>query len=143
MLSMKDSTAEAPDSLVSYADVFVETATKTLKPYINKINARVDDNVVMDLFNTITERLPIYLNENDYHSIDSLIEPARIKETLEQNIKTLTSPAGFALKKIISKDPVGISYIGLKKLQQLQYDCLLYTSPSPRDRQKSRMPSSA
>ena len=26
---------------------------------------------------------------------------------------------------------------------QLPYDCLLYTSPSPRDRQKSRMPSSA
>ena len=25
----------------------------------------------------------------------------------------------------------------------LAYDCLLYTSPSPRDRQKSRMPSSA
>ena len=25
----------------------------------------------------------------------------------------------------------------------LRYDCLLYTSPSPRDRQKSRMPSSA
>src|SRR5678810_673377 len=25
----------------------------------------------------------------------------------------------------------------------LFYDCLLYTSPSPRDRQKSRMPSSA
>ena len=24
-----------------------------------------------------------------------------------------------------------------------QYSCLLYTSPSPRDRQKSRMPSSA
>ena len=26
---------------------------------------------------------------------------------------------------------------------ELSYDCLLYTSPSPRDRQKSRMPSSA
>ena len=26
---------------------------------------------------------------------------------------------------------------------RLLYDCLLYTSPSPRDRQKSRMPSSA
>ena len=26
---------------------------------------------------------------------------------------------------------------------QTLYDCLLYTSPSPRDRQKSRMPSSA
>ena len=26
---------------------------------------------------------------------------------------------------------------------KLDVDCLLYTSPSPRDRQKSRMPSSA
>ena len=26
---------------------------------------------------------------------------------------------------------------------QIERDCLLYTSPSPRDRQKSRMPSSA
>ena len=26
---------------------------------------------------------------------------------------------------------------------KLKYSCLLYTSPSPRDRQKSRMPSSA
>ena len=35
----------------------------------------------------------------------------------------------------------------LEKLQpvilQLKKSCLLYTSPSPRDRQKSRMPSSA
>ena len=28
-------------------------------------------------------------------------------------------------------------------ISQLAIDCLLYTSPSPRDRQKSRMPSSA
>ena len=31
----------------------------------------------------------------------------------------------------------------LEDLLQLNIDCLLYTSPSPRDRQKSRMPSSA
>ena len=32
----------------------------------------------------------------------------------------------------------------LKELRFTRYqDCLLYTSPSPRDRQKSRMPSSA
>ena len=31
----------------------------------------------------------------------------------------------------------------LKKTQKSQLICLLYTSPSPRDRQKSRMPSSA
>ena len=31
----------------------------------------------------------------------------------------------------------------LDHLWDTRYDCLLYTSPSPRDRQKSRMPSSA
>ena len=30
-----------------------------------------------------------------------------------------------------------------RELNTAFYDCLLYTSPSPRDRQKSRMPSSA
>ena len=30
-----------------------------------------------------------------------------------------------------------------KEAEALYKDCLLYTSPSPRDRQKSRMPSSA
>ena len=33
--------------------------------------------------------------------------------------------------------------LGDKKLNDVTYVCLLYTSPSPRDRQKSRMPSSA
>ena len=36
----------------------------------------------------------------------------------------------------IKGDLAGISEVGTK-------NCLLYTSPSPRDRQKSRMPSSA
>ena len=30
-----------------------------------------------------------------------------------------------------------------ERINNNSYDCLLYTSPSPRDRQKSRMPSSA
>ena len=32
---------------------------------------------------------------------------------------------------------------GLRQIADLEDPCLLYTSPSPRDRQKSRMPSSA
>ena len=31
----------------------------------------------------------------------------------------------------------------LKSSHWLEYDCLLYTSPSPRDKRQSRMPSSA
>ena len=43
----------------------------------------------------------------------------------------------------------GIPAFNVNNLEQVQaimeaaYDCLLYTSPSPRDRTRSRMPSSA
>ena len=44
--------------------------------------------------------------------------------------------------KNIDDDGVG-SEMAAAKMLNVYYDCLLYTSPSPRDRQKSRMPSSA
>ena len=34
-------------------------------------------------------------------------------------------------------------YLRTQKIYEILRTCLLYTSPSPRDRQKSRMPSSA
>ena len=47
--------------------------------------------------------------------------------------------AGVGTLGIIDYDNVDLSNIHRQSL----YNCLLYTSPSPRDRQKSRMPSSA
>ena len=46
---------------------------------------------------------------------------------------------------IIDNQPNSVScnYIKGGQFQQRNTICLLYTSPSPRDRQKSRMPSSA
>jgi 1-acyl-sn-glycerol-3-phosphate acyltransferase len=122
-VSLKDTaTAAEPDSLVMYADTLVENIQRTLAPFISKINYKVDDGLALELFSTVSDHLPVYLNEKDYTEIDSLITPARVKQTLEQDFRTLTSPAGFALKSMISKDPVGITFLGLKKLQQLQYD---------------------
>jgi 1-acyl-sn-glycerol-3-phosphate acyltransferase len=122
MVSMKDSTQQQPDSLIAFADSFTESVQQKLPGYISKINAKVDDGLVMELFGTINKSLPIYLNERDYLNIDTLIRADKVKETLARNLRTLTSPAGLALKSMISSDPVGISYLGLKKLQQLQYD---------------------
>ena len=57
----------------------------------------------------------------------------------------------FVTGRIAGKDVVlflsGISMVNAAMTTQLAFErftvCLLYTSPSPRDRQKSRMPSSA
>ena len=123
MVSLKDTTAAAaPDSLVAYSDLFVNEVKEKLKPFISKINDKVDDGLAMELYGTISDHLPIYLDDKDYDSIDTLITTEKIKQTLEQNLRTLTSPAGIALKQMISNDPVGITFLGLKKIQQLQYD---------------------
>ncbi|MEJ7587120.1 MAG: 1-acyl-sn-glycerol-3-phosphate acyltransferase [Ferruginibacter sp.] len=122
-VSLEDSgkTAE-PDSLVAFAESLVTSLQSQLAPYIAKINFKVDDSLALQLYGTVNEHLPIYLNDQDYFSIDSLVAPEKLKETMQQNLRTLTSPAGIALKSMIANDPVGISLLGLKKLQQLQYD---------------------
>ena len=122
-VSLKDTLAASqPDSLVSFAEVLGNTIQQKLSPYISKVNYKVDDGFALELMSTVTDHIPVFLDDKDYSTIDSLIQPARLKKTLENDIKTLTSPAGIALKSTISKDPVGISFLGLKKLQQLQYD---------------------
>jgi hypothetical protein len=120
-VSLRDSLAPSqPDSLVEFADTLVHNIQLQLSPYISKINYKVDDGFALELMNTVTDHIPVFLEESDYKSIDSLIQPGKIRETLQKNIKTLTSPAGIALKNTIKKDPVGISLLGLKKIQQLK-----------------------
>ncbi|MFT3750866.1 MAG: 1-acyl-sn-glycerol-3-phosphate acyltransferase [Agriterribacter sp.] len=122
MVSLKDTNAVSPDSLILFADSFVENVSSKLALYIRKINYRVDDDMTSTLFDVVNEHLPVYFTPQDYQTIDSLIQPGTLKATLEHNLQILTSPAGFALKNIIAGDPSGISFIALKKLQQLQYD---------------------
>ncbi|POY36554.1 glycerol acyltransferase [Solitalea longa] len=122
-VSLKDTLAEAqPDSLVAYANELNTVILEKMQPYVAKVNFKVDDDMALQMFNNIQENLPIYLNENDYKHIDSLIEPKQVEKTVENNYHILSSPAGFALKNMIINDPVGITFLGLKKLQQLQYD---------------------
>lgn len=122
MVSLKDTSTAQPDSLVAFADEFAARVQSKLSPYIKKASFKVDGEVVLKLFDAISQQLPVYLVEGDYRTIDSLIRPENIRTTLQNDIKTLSSPAGIAQKKIIINDPAGLSLIGLKKLQELQYD---------------------
>jgi uncharacterized protein len=121
-VSLKDTSSAEPDSLVAFTSAFVKEIKQTLRPFIGKINDKVNDSLTLKLFQLVTDHLPIYLSENDYPTLDSLLNPQKIGQTLEQDLLTLSSPAGIAFKKIISIDPVGISWIGFRKIQKLQFD---------------------
>ncbi|RYG31015.1 MAG: glycerol acyltransferase, partial [Chitinophagaceae bacterium] len=122
-ISLKDtSSVGSPDSLVSTAQVFADEVRRHLGEYISRFQDKVDDEKTLQLIDAVSSHLPLYLNEKDYRTIDTLIMPEQIRATLERNIRTLSSPAGLALKTLIARDPVGINTLGLAKMQGLQYD---------------------
>ncbi|MBZ4188761.1 1-acyl-sn-glycerol-3-phosphate acyltransferase [Niabella beijingensis] len=122
MVSLKDTSKTAPDSLAAFTDALAGALENNTAPYIKNIRYKVEDDFTMELFQTIQDHLPVFLSESDYRKMDTLIQPATLKTTLENDIRLLSSPTGFALTNIISNDPSGISFLALKKLQELQVD---------------------
>ena len=123
MVSVADSaTRPEPDSLTALAGSLVLQMDTVLKPYIRNIVSRVDDDKVMEVFRTVHDHLPVFLEEADYAQLDTVIGPEQVQRTLSNHYRQLISPAGIAVKKIIAQDPLGFSFLVLKKLQRLQYD---------------------
>ena len=97
-------------------------------PAIEQFNNTLDKNLASKLFRLLMKYRP----EDD----------AQKKERL-----VATAQAEAAGKEVESKKPVvvkfGINHITYLVEQGKAQLCLLYTSPSPRDKRQSRMPSSA
>ena len=70
-----------------------------------------------------------------------------VEQVHQKNGKLVTSGMGkagqIAMNIATTFCSTGIPSVFLHPSEAQHGDCLLYTSPSPRDRQKSRMPSSA
>ncbi|MEQ8304679.1 MAG: 1-acyl-sn-glycerol-3-phosphate acyltransferase [Cyclobacteriaceae bacterium] len=122
-ISLKDTLVQAnPDQLIDFTETLVHRLDSQLGTYIREINYSINDQKILESVDALITNLPIYLDASDYKIIDSLIQPVRIQATMDENYRTLVSPTGIVLKKIISRDPLGISKSVLGKLQQLQVD---------------------
>ena len=77
--------------------------------------------------------------------LGAISTPAQFKEYQENLKKFFVSRiGGFPERTPLHAKVVGKIEVGDHRIEKVIYEsCLLYTSPSPRDRQKSRMPSSA
>ena len=95
----------------------------------------IDEDRVIFL---IIEKIPIlnWFNGHDYYCYD--IYGHKIDAKF---IRTCTTVSG--VKNSIDEDLVKLVILMHDELESVFRLCLLYTSPSPRDRTRSRMPSSA
>ncbi len=121
---LRDTTARPdPDKLVAFANQLTDSLKNTdLSSWLGTSSLAVSDTAVEDMMALFYDNIPLFLTEGDYIKLDSLLLPSSVDRSLEKNIRTLTSPTGFALKKYILQDPLGISGLALSKLRQFQIE---------------------
>lgn len=123
MVSLKDSAiAPQPDSLIAYTGMLVAALDSTTQEYISSITHKVDDQLALNLFSQLHNNLPIFLTNQNYNELDSLLQPEVLRVTIQNNYQQLISPAGIAFKRMIAQDPLSISMLAIKKIKRLQYD---------------------
>lgn len=109
------------NDLTTYATELVSELQKDdYKDYIKDIQGQIDQVDIDKTMDFVYQNLPLFLEKSDYLEIEKKIEKSAIEQTTKSNYKTLISPTGIVAKKTILRDPLGFSFIGLKKLQNLQ-----------------------
>ncbi len=121
-LSFKDSSSTAPDSLISLQQQLQQKLQQGNGAWIKAIQAQINDEKEQQFSALALQYLPLLLDEADYTTLDSLIQPERIRTTLEKEHRLLLSPAGIVVKQWIASDPVGMVPLAFGKLKSLNFD---------------------
>ncbi len=105
------------DDLISTADILIDSLSR-LDSHISSIQGISDEEFLGKAFDFVYQNLPLYLDENDYQLVNQKINQDSIHSILEKNLESLTSPSGVVTRDFILKDPLGLSFIALKKMQK-------------------------
>ena len=88
--------------------------------FIGSISPDPADTGFQYLSGLIGRNLPVFLDEEDYRTMDSLTTPASIRRIMDNNYRLLTTPAGMVMRDRILSDPLGITSLAMNKLKSLQ-----------------------
>ena len=107
------------EDLTEYATLFIDSISSTSAKYIENIQGKVTDEDLLETIDFVYDNLPLFLDEADYQVIQNKITADSIDAITIANYKSILSPSGIITKNIIIKDPLGLSFIALKKMQAL------------------------
>lgn len=119
IVNIEKSPEASVDELTQYAADFIDSVQKNHALHIKHIQGKVADAQILKTFDFVYDHLPLFLDKSDYDSINQKLSKDTVSAIMTQNYRTLISPSGIIAKKSILKDPLGLSFIALKKLQQL------------------------
>lgn len=116
MISSKKQNNEG--QLIAYAQKSNDSLHKF--DLVKNIQGNVKTQDLAKTYDFIYQHLPLFLKESDYAKIEKKLTPDSIAKTVQNDYKTLISPAGFLAKKFIRKDPLHLATLGLDKLKRLR-----------------------
>lgn len=106
------------DDMTATADAFLDSIA-SCKDYVQDIQGKIDEENIQETFDYVYNNLPLFLDDKDYREITHKLSKDSVSAQVDKNYRTLISPTGIIAKEFIVNDPLGISFIALKKLQQL------------------------
>lgn len=120
MVSGKDD----PYELMDVAEDFKERMWQSSDSlHIKSLETQIDAETYVKTINFIYENFPLYLQEEDYKSLDSLLKQDVCDAKMRDNYKKMTSLMGVGVQEMILKDPLGVGNKTLQKLSSLNvYD---------------------
>ncbi len=103
----------------SVASELHDSISSQLGKYIIGTQGIIADDQIDQTWQFVNENLPLFLSEKDYETLANRLHHDSLTKLIHSNYKTMLSPAGMAAQNFIRKDPFGLTFTGLKKLQQL------------------------
>ncbi|MUH35367.1 glycerol acyltransferase [Zobellia amurskyensis] len=114
----KDEKGSVKD-LTQYAKDLLDSLEQNQSEFIKNVQGRVNSDDVPKTLDLVYDNLPLFLESTDYPKITEKINSDSINKITAENYRTLISPSGIVAKKTIIKDPLRLSFIALKRLQEL------------------------
>jgi predicted RND superfamily exporter protein len=110
-----------PDGLIAVCDEFTRALWEkdTVYNAINDILYRIDEDVLQDGIGFLYEHVPVFLDNMQYESMDSLCNKEHVAQQMDENYATLISPAGMAFKDMIVKDPIAMRKLFISNINNI------------------------
>lgn len=110
------------DSLSAAADSIFSHISSAHPEQIETDKQQALSEAQSKVYDIFLRHLPVFLTEEDYATIDSMLTDSAIHALTESNFKNLISPTGSFTKQYIKKDPLSLTPRALKRLEKLKPD---------------------
>lgn len=123
-ISAADTTIQPdPEMIIMHGRRLADTLrSEIFEKYISDVTFMVSDDIMEDVFDIVFRNFPLFLEESDYDRMNALTSADKMQEALAGSYSTLLSPAGFTMKEMIVRDPVGLTSLVTAKFSAFAND---------------------